>query len=316
MNNNNLSQKANLTGWLWELSRQMSFKSVFCPFSGNSATARLFKEEGMEVVTTDVLLSNFNTARALVENDNTILDAFDEEAIISSNGNTVQYFEGIVGAYKLPPEFGAWLDICYANIAQLDDDYKKALASTAISRVIKYMLAFDENSRMRMTDDDWTNSFKYYVSWANGSVFSNGKTCLAHDMDANLLINQIETEALSFYLPSAEGVADLRPAERFTEIFNRHCFEKELDETLSGLVSGLGAPLPDATAYKAALEEFLDSAKFMQVWLIAGNENSPVSLDEMKAMIAKFKGNSKALSKNISYSNGFTRTEYLFIAVS
>jgi len=314
MNNHHAFQKVSLVGWLWEASKVTPFKSVFCPFSGNAAAARLFKEEGKEVIATDVLLTHSCAARALVENDSTILDAFDEEAIITPNPDTKQHFEGIVGAYSLPPEFGAWLDICYANINQLEDEYKKALASTAISYVIKFVLAFDDATRMRMVEDEWVASFKYYISWANGNVFTNGKTCLAHDMDANILISQVETEAISFYLPSSKGVVDMRPEERFSEIFNRHCFEKELDTALANLVGGLGAPMADNAAYTAAIEEFFDSAKFIPVWLIATNEKSSIGPDSLGALISKFKNNVQTLSKNIAYSKGQSRTEYLFVA--
>jgi hypothetical protein len=315
MTENKITHKAPLAGWLWEISKEVPFGSVFCPFSGNAAVARLFKESGKEVVCTDVLLAHAEAGRALVENDDAVLDAFDEEAIIAPNSSSLQLLEGMVGAYSVPPEFGAWLDVCYANIEQIDHAYKKALASTVISLVINYILAFDEKARSKMTDDDWTSAFHYYLTSVNGNVFSNGKTCLAHDRDANSLIKEVETEALSFYLPSAHGVADLRPAERLAELFNRHCYEKELDKTLTGLINGLGAPMPDAASYQAALEQFLDSATSISKWLIAANEASAPKPETINALVSKFKKNVRMLSKNIIYSKQFTRTEYLFVAL-
>jgi adenine-specific DNA-methyltransferase len=314
MTNNQTHHKAQLAGWLWEVSKELPFNSVFCPFSGSAAVARLFKEEGKEVITTDVLLTHAQAARALIENDDTILDAFDEEAVIAPNDRSVQRLEGMAAAYALPPEFGAWLDVCYTNIEQIDHDYKKSLAATVISLVINYILAFDETTRSKMAEDEWISAFHYYLTSVNSSVFSNGKTCLAHDRDANSLVKEIDTEALSFYLPFPMGVNDLRPAERFAELFNRHCFEKELDKSLAGLVSGLGAPFTDNDSYLAALESFLDSASSINKWLISASESSLPKPEVLNALISKFKKNVSMRGKKIFYSKNLSHTEYLFVA--
>ncbi|MFA6449703.1 MAG: hypothetical protein WCX65_09555 [bacterium] len=315
MSNNSVTRKTPLAGWLWEVSKETPFGSVFCPFSGSAAVSRLFKEEGKEVVTTDVLLTHAEAARATIENDETILDAFDEEAIIAPFEGAPQRLEGMAAAYALPHEFGAWLDACYSNIEHIDHAYKKALAATVISLVINYVLSFDDFERSKMTDHDWIAAYHYYLVSVNNNVFSNGKTCLAHDRDANSLIKEIETEAMSFYLPSMRGVIDLRPAERFSELFNRHCFERELDNTLAGLVNGLGGRFSDTAEYLAALESFLDSASSISKWLIAANEDSAPKPEALNSLISKFKKNVRLLSKKIIYSNKFTRTEYLYVAV-
>ncbi len=313
MNLKTTTNKAPLAGWLWENSLSIPYGSIFCPFSSSGAVARLFKEVGKEVVTTDVLMTYSKTARALIENDETILDAFDEESIIAPSDRAVQRLEGMAGAYKLPPEFGAWLDVCYANIEQIDHDYKKALASAVIALVINYVAAFDEPVRQNMPEDEWISAYHYYLTSVNGNVFSNGKTCLAHDSDANSLVGSIETDAMSFYLPSAQGVADLRPAERFSELFNRYCFEKELDATLANLVTGLGAPVSSPEEYSAALDKFLSSAVGIPIWFICANDSSFIKPDEIQAVVSKYKKNVRYLNKQMVYSKQLSRTEYLFI---
>ncbi len=313
MNLKTVTNKAPLAGWLWENSISIPFGSVFCPFSGSGAAARLFKEVGKEVVTTDVLATYSKTARALIENDETILDAFDEESIIAPSDRAVQRLEGMAGAYSLPPEFGAWLDNCHANIDQIDHDYKKALASAVIVHVINYVAAFDKPVRQNMPEDEWVSAYHYYLTSVNGNVFSNGKTCLAHDSDANRLVGGMETDAMSFYLPSAQGVADLRPAERFSELFNRYCFEKELDKTLASLVGGLGAPVSGPEEYSSALDKFLASAAEVPVWFICANETSIVSPEDIQAVISKHKKNVRFMNKQMVYSKQLSRTEYLFI---
>jgi methionine synthase II (cobalamin-independent) len=109
-------------------------------------------------------------------------------------------------------------------------------------------------------------------------------------------------------------VNDLKPSERFAELFNRHCFERELDKSLAGLVNGLGAPFTDNESYLAALEAFLDSASSIPKWLISASESSVPDPDTLNALISKFKKNVSMRSKQIFYSKNLIHTEYLFVA--
>lgn len=311
----NLLARTPLAGWLWEISEGIPFESIFCPFSGSTAIARLFKEQGKEVTTADVLAVFTHAARALIENDSTIIDPFETGSIIGPNSNIVQHHEGLASVHGLPHEFGAWLDKCHANIQEIDYDYKKALAMTVISRVISLMFSMDERTRNEIAGEEWTSAFHYYVTATNESVFSTDRPCFSYEKDANLLVGEVFTDALYFHLPSNRGVANLTPAERYSELFCRNCFEKELEQILNGLVKeGLGAPSPSGEIYASNLRRFLDSAGHIKHWIIAANSESPLAPDAITAVISSLGKKVRTLSKNMIYSKRISRTEYVFIA--
>jgi hypothetical protein len=313
--NNHPPANAPLVGWIWEISSDISFDSVYCPFSGNAVIARLFKEQGKEVTTTDVLSTWTLTARALIENDSAIIDPYEAESIIGPSTDISQIHEGTASAYGLPHEFGAWLDKCRANLEKIDYDYKKALAATVISRVIFYMFSLDEESKKRVAEEDWISAFQYYVMATNESVFATENACLSYEKDANLFTGEIFTDAMCFHLPSPRGVANVAPAERYAELFIRNCHEKELNGILAGLVKeGLGAATQDEKTYAANLRGFLDSASHIKHWLISSNGDSALGFDALHDLIASFRPHVTALTRKTIYSKSFSRNEYIFIA--
>ncbi len=310
-----MKSKTPLAGWIWEISKTLDFDSIFCPFCGSSGIPGLFKQQNKEVISTDVLSTYFNESVCLIENDDTKLDIFEIESLIGPNESITQYFEGIVAGFSLTPEFGAWLDKCYANIQSIEHNYKSALSSTIIAHTIMYLTSFDTDKRIRMAEDDWISAYRYYALSLNERIFSNGKTCLAYNKDAQELIHDVSTNAMYFYLPSAAGATTLDETEILCEIFNSHKFQQEMaDDISSRIISGLGTGIEDEKEYLKYFKSFLDSAEHIGTWIIASNDSNKSINENIETMIKEKKRDFQKLSKRIFYSNEDFHDEFLFIA--
>ncbi|HOC91868.1 MAG TPA: class I SAM-dependent methyltransferase [bacterium] len=304
---------ARLTGWLWSATKDIQFDSVICPFCGSGAAARLFKEQGCEVTATAVFTSFARQARALIENDSTTLDQFEAEAVIGPSADTTQLMEGIAPAYGLPHSFGAWLDRCRANIERMDHEYKKSLAYTAVSKVIAQVFSLGEQSVAQSGEEDWNQVFRFYVAALNDMVFSNGRLCLAYEGNPERYVMESNADALCLYLPR-ESISKLTEAERFSELFNRFCHEKQMMSELSAAENEtLGTALIDTSKYADLVSNFLERAKHIKLWFICASSDAPVATDEIYRILAGLKNKVTVMQKEMVYSKNISRKEYIYI---
>lgn len=303
-----------LAGWVWTETRNIKFDTIFCPFTGRPFVPLMFKEQGKGVITTDLLVSYYQASRALIENDTSYLDAFDVDKLLEKNEDSVQLIEGLCNAYGIAPEHGAWLDNVHKNIEKLDDPLKQSLAVMVCTRVIRYLMAFDDSTRIVMPDDDIMGVFHYYVEFLNGKIFSNGRQCEAYNEDAYKLAQTVETDAMYFYLPSSIGFDRLSPERRMLELFCRYCNESELDKRLLVDSAHLGATQTDLPHYKLTLETFLEAAAHIPLWIISYNRAGVFTEDTVKGIIAKFKPDVKVHTRKMVYSSSEIYTECLYIA--
>ena len=305
-----------LAGWVWTETRHIKFDTIFCPFTGRPFIPIMFKEQGKSVITTDMLKTHYHASHALIENGASVLDPFDVDKLLEPNPDKIQLMEGVCNAYGMAPEHGAWLDNVHKNIAKLDDAYKRSLAYVVCTRVIRYLSSFDDSTRFMLPDEDLAGVFNYYVEYMNGRVFSNGRTCEAHNTDANKLAASIDSEAMYFYVPSSIGFSRMDKERRLSEMFNRYCHESELDKYLSIEPNELGAAQDDIPNYLNTVESFLETAAHIPLWIISYNRAGVFKEDRIMSLIGKFKPDVKVFSKKVVHSSSEVLVENLYIGKS
>lgn len=303
-----------LAGWLWSEIKRFDFNTIFCPFSGRAATPLLFKEEGKGVIAADTLRCRFAFARAVIENDDTVLDPFDVDALIESNPERVQLMEGLCNAYGMDPEHGAWLDNVRANIEKIDDPLKQNLALAVCLGVIRYLTSFNGEDAAVRPDDDIAGCFHYYVESLNTRVYGNGQPCEAYNTDAAELAPSVGTDAMYFYLPSAAGPERMPAVRRVMELFARNCGEAELDRQLADRTPGLGIATDNAEQYAQHLHNFLSNTAHIPMWFIACGGDGPVPAAELENIVRRFKSNIETVSKKVILTGGAAVREILIIA--
>ncbi|MEW6203135.1 MAG: hypothetical protein AB1546_14245 [bacterium] len=309
-----LLHKIPLTGWVWSETRSLTFNSVFCPFAGNATLATMFKEDGKEVILTDLRLSKYRIGKALVENSLTILDPFDVDELTAANPQKQKIITALADTYGIRPGEAEWLDNYHANIEKLTDDYKKDLAHCIAMKIIHYIFSLKGEAAGVQPEEDLTPTFCYYLDSTNDKIFSNNKQCIANNDDANELVSSVHTDAMYFYAPHPSGCMEMGKETRLVELFNHYCSEGELGKQLKCPSKGLGAVLKDKKSYCAALEEFLERATHIPLWIICSNAATRLISDsEMTRILEKFKKNVKSLTKELFLGKD-KWTEYLFIA--
>lgn len=128
--------KRRILPWIYENFRELKFNTVLDGFGGTASVSYLFKLMGKEVTFNDVLLSNYQTGIALIENDSVTLNLDDVKFLLHKNGFKYPIFiqNTFKGIYYLDKE-NKWLDMVSLNIEKLSEKYdgeilkkKKALA--------------------------------------------------------------------------------------------------------------------------------------------------------------------------------------------
>lgn len=128
--------KRRILPWLYKNLKNLQFKTVLDGFGGTASVSYLFKLMGKTVTVNDILLSNYQTGIALIENDSVKLDHSDIDFLLNQNGFEYPTFiqDTFKEIYFLDIE-NKWLDMVSLNIEKLSEKYdwkilkkKKALA--------------------------------------------------------------------------------------------------------------------------------------------------------------------------------------------
>ena len=194
--------KYKLIDWISASVEPLKYNTVLDAFGGTGCVAHMFKRRGKAVTYNDLLKFNHVIGKALIENNQILLDEDDVQFIInkhsgmeyptfiSDNFNDVFYLD----------EENAWLDVAITNISKISNEYKKSLAWYALFQacIIKrpYNLFHRANLNVRTADvkrsfgnkATWDKTFiehfSYFVKRANQAVFDNGQACTSINYDA------------------------------------------------------------------------------------------------------------------------------------
>lgn len=117
--------KRRVLPWLYKNLKDLKFQTVLDGFGGTASVSYLLKLMGKKVTFNDVLLSNYQTGIALIENDSVELEQTDIEFLLRENGFEYPSFiqDTFKDIYYLDSE-NKWLDMVRFNIEMLSEKYK------------------------------------------------------------------------------------------------------------------------------------------------------------------------------------------------
>jgi adenine-specific DNA-methyltransferase len=185
--------------WLYENFRGLEFESVLDGFGGTGTVSYLFKLMGKRVTFNDLLLSNYQSGVALIENSSVKLEQSDIDFLLKENGFRYPSFirETFKDIYYTDSE-NKWLDTISFNIKMLSQFYvgnrlrkKRALAYHALFQACLCKRPFNlfhrKNLYLRTAstkrsfgnkttwDTDFPSLFLRFADELSKKVFSNGK---------------------------------------------------------------------------------------------------------------------------------------------
>lgn len=193
--------KQKFVNWIWHCLEDVSFNSVLDAFGGTGSVSYKMKMEGKSVTYNDILSFNYIIGKALIENNNVILNDEDIDNILAVH-NGVSYPNFIEKTFRdiyYTEEENRWLDVVSTNIRMMDNEYKQALAYFALfqSSIIKrpYNLFHRKNLYVRLQnvqrsfgnkttwDTPYETHFRKFVKEANAAVFNNEMKCFSVNKD-------------------------------------------------------------------------------------------------------------------------------------
>jgi DNA adenine methylase len=174
---------------IWEILKHIEFDSFLDVFAGSNVVSYLMKSKGKEVITNDFMSISYYFAKAIVENTSIILND-DELNLLLETPSNESFITRTFKDLYFTDEENHFLDQVRANIELIDNEYKRAIAISALVRACmkkrpRGIFTFighrydDGRKDIRKTLRD---HFIDNVHDFNNAVFDNGTVCQANNM--------------------------------------------------------------------------------------------------------------------------------------
>lgn len=185
--------KVKILEWIWSFIRELEFDNCLDAFGGTGSVAYFLKTQGKQVDYNDYLQFNYTIGKAIIENDQTHLEPSDIEKVLLRN-SSIDYPTFVQETFRdifFLEEENEWLDMAITNIGTIQDEFKRAIAFTALFQacIIKrpYNLFHRANLYMRTADvrrnfgnkttwdKPFPDYFRQFSNEVNSIIFSNGR---------------------------------------------------------------------------------------------------------------------------------------------
>jgi DNA adenine methylase/adenine-specific DNA-methyltransferase len=129
-----MGSKVRLLPWLHEAFHRLEFDTALDAFSGSGSVAYLLKAMGKEVVANDFLNFSATIAKAMIENEDTILGDATVRRLLRPNGKHDDFVERTFAGIFYRRDDLRFLDQTWANLRSLRNPYRRAIAIAALIR--------------------------------------------------------------------------------------------------------------------------------------------------------------------------------------
>lgn len=188
-----MGSKHRLLPWLREILSDLPFDTALDAFSGSGCVSYLLKTMGKRVTSNDFLRFPATIAKATVENGAVVLEGSDVARLTAPAAGHDRFIERTFRGIFFRPADLRFLDHAWANLRQMHDPYRKALALAALIRSCAkrqprgvFTVAGDPDRYkdgrrdVRLSIED---HFREQVEVYNACVFDNGRRNLAVNGD-------------------------------------------------------------------------------------------------------------------------------------
>jgi DNA adenine methylase len=316
---------------IWDILKEYEFNSFFDAFAGSNVVGYFMKSKGKRVLTNDFLTISHITAKAIIENSSVLLNS-DEVAFLLNNPNEERYISKTFKDLYFEDQDNHFLDKVRFNISLLTNEYKQAIALSALIRSCikkrpRGIFTFvghrydDGREDIRKSLED---HFIENVSIFNNAVFDNGNSCKAFNSATQKL--SIEADLVYFDPPYFTPNSDNDYVRRyhFVEGLAKNWEGLEIQEhTKTKKFESYKSPFSKKEDAYAAFENLIRTYKNTMIAISYSSNSLPIK-EEMIGILEKHKNHVVVHEIDHLYSfgnqnhkagNGFNRVkEYFFIA--
>jgi len=327
-----MGSKRKLLSEIWTVASRFEFDTVVDLFSGSGIVGYMFKAQGKEVISNDYMAMSTTFAKAMIENNHVMLLKEEAEELLIDKGVGDNFVaETFKGLYYTDDE-NHTIDILRGNIWALKNEYKQAIAMTALIRACTkkrprgiFTYTGDRyNDGRKDLQKSISQQFMEAVEAVNKSIFDNGKKNKAKHGDAmGLRIKHPDLVYIDppYYSPLSDNEYVRR--YHFVEGLARDWNGVEIQENTQ-TKKFKSYPTPFSTrngaddAFDKLFKKYSDS-----ILIVSYSSNSQPTKDEMVAILTRYKKHVEVIPIDYTYSFGNQNgvkthrnkvQEYLFVA--
>lgn len=308
-----MGSKSKLLSEIWSVASQFQAETVVDLFSGSGIVGYMFKAQGKTVISNDYMSMSATFTKAMVENNNVTLPLNEAKSLLVTHKESDHFVASTFKDLYYTDDENDLIDTLRTNIAGIHDQYKRAIAMTALIRactkkrprgIFTYTGNRYDDGRKDL-QKTLAQQFLEAVDAVNKAVFDNGKPNKSRNGDAmDLRIEQADLVYIDppYYSPLSDNEYVRR--YHFVEGLARDWKGVEIQEhTQTKKFKSYPTPFStrkgSADAFDRLFKKFANS-----VLIVSYSSNSLPTQDEMVAIMAKYKKHVEVVPVDYKYSFG------------
>lgn len=308
-----MGSKSKLLPEIWSVASQFQAETVIDLFSGSGIVGYMFKAQGKTVISNDYMFMSSTFTKAMVENNNVILPLVEAKDLLITHKESDHFVANTFKDLYYTDDENDLIDTLRTNIAQIHDQYKHAIAMTALIRActkkrprgIFTYTGSRYNDGRKDLQKTLAQQFLEAVEAINKAVFDNGKSNKSRNGDAmELRIDHADLVYIDppYYSPLSDNEYVRR--YHFVEGLARNWKGVEIQEhTQTKKFKSYPTPFSTrkgaADAFDRLFRKFAGS-----ILIVSYSSNSLPTQDEMVAIMAKYKKRVEVVPVDYKYSFG------------
>lgn len=308
-----MGSKSKLLPEIWSVASQFQAETVIDLFSGSGIVGYMFKAQGKTVISNDYMFMSSTFTKAMVENNNVVLPLVEAKDLLITHKESDHFVANTFKDLYYTDDENDLIDTLRTNIAQIHDQYKHAIAMTALIRActkkrprgIFTYTGSRYNDGRKDLQKTLAQQFLEAVEAINKAVFDNGKFNKSRNGDAmELRIDHADLVYIDppYYSPLSDNEYVRR--YHFVEGLARNWKGVEIQEhTQTKKFKSYPTPFSTrkgaADAFDRLFRKFAGS-----ILIVSYSSNSLPTQDEMVAIMAKYKKHVEVVPVDYKYSFG------------
>lgn len=308
-----MGSKSKLLSEIWAVVSQFNVDTVVDLFSGSGVVGYMLKAQGKSVLSNDYMAMSATFTKAMIENNSVTLPLEEARELLIEKEESDHFVSNTFKGLYFTDEENELIDTLRTNIWTMDNQYKKAIAMTALIRactkkrprgIFTYTGNRYDDGRQDLRKT-LSQQFLEAVESVNNAVFDNGKENFSRNGDAmELNIEKVDLVYIDppYYSPLSDNEYVRR--YHFVEGLARDWKGVDIQENTK-TKKFKSYPTPFSTkngaveAFDSLFKKFANS-----ILVVSYSSNSQPTQDEMVSIMAKYKEHVEVVPIDYKYSFG------------
>ncbi len=308
-----MGSKSKLLSEIWAVASQFKTDTVVDLFSGSGIVGYMFKAQGKSVVSNDYMAMSATFTKAMVENNSVTLPLEEAYELLDVHKESDHFVALTFKGLYYTDEDNDLIDTLRTNIAAMKDQYKQAIAMSALIRActkkrprgIFTYTGQRYNDGRKDLQKTLAQQFLEAVEAINKAVFDNGRINCSKQGDA-MDLKEEKADLVYIDPPYYSPLSDNEYVRRYHFVeglardwkgveIQQHTQTKKFKSYPTPFATRRGS----AEAFDHLFQKFADS-----ILIVSYSSNSLPTRDEMVAIMAKYKPHVEVIPIDYKYSFG------------